>query len=574
MNNTDSTKADMPLFKHVRQRFFYVLVIAAECGLLQFYKNGLIPLSSELSIRDYLNEYGGQQFWLATHIHYFFKDSLYFLALLAVVWGASEFRKPHFWHSIPHIFLEIRLAIINLLSFGALLGMLMLMNEPRGLVANPHSLASLAYIASPALWVIYFGSVVGLLLPLKNLYEWALKNRVLIVFIFLTTALNTHQEWIAAIVNFWSELLLQPTLDVALQITKAMGLDAHLLPNGEHGPMFGTSRFMVEIWPACSGYEGMALMIALLSTYCFLQRDQLRMCRALWIIPLASFTMFTMNGIRIAVLIFIGHFYSPQLALDGFHVVGGWLNLIIVLVASLVTLNVFPYFFKNPLLPRLQRGEDLPFLLPLMLLMTVGFFDKIFTANFDWLYPIPIVCSALAVFYYRPYFLRVIEKASSTAYAIGVLVFFLWIWLVPVDPAKDQLFFNEIASAPLEIALLWLACRVLGAMLIVPIVEELAFRGFILPRLSDWFNHHLDKNILFTLPPPYMASIGTTLSLALTSILFGALHSDFLAGSMAGAGFGIAYLSRRKLIDAIIAHAITNGLLAIYVIGFGYWSYW
>ena len=549
-------------------------MIAIECGLLQFYKNGLVPFSSEFSIRTYLYEYGGQQFWLATHIHYFFKELFFFLALMTMVWAASEYRKPYFWHLIPRNRVSIRLAILNLMSFGALLGMLMLVNDPRVLIDQPYSLASFIYIASPALWVVFFGSVVSILFPLKSLSGWALKNRALTVFILAITVLTIHQEWIEAIVNFWSALLLQPTLDIALEVTQVMGLNAHLLPSGEHGPMFGTNRFVVEIWPGCSGYEGMALMIALLATYCFLQRDQLRLNRALWIIPLASLAMFVLNGIRIAVLIAIGHFYSPQLALDGFHVVGGWLNLLIVLVASLGILNVFPYFLKNPLLPKVQRGEDVPFLLPLIVLMVIGLFDQIFTANFDWLYPIPILCSALVIFYYRSYLLRLIEKPSFTTLVIGVLVFLLWVWLVPVDIAKSELFMNELTSAPLEIALLWIVCRVIGAVLIVPIAEELAFRGFALPHLTVWLNNLLDKNILFNLSPHYMALIGTALSLALTSILFGILHSDFLAGSLAGVGFGIAYLLRRKLIDAIMAHVVTNGLLAIYVILFGYWSYW
>ena len=567
-------KTDIPQFRHVWQRLVGVLAIVAECGLLQFYKNGLIPFSSEHSVRTYLDEYGGQQFWLATHIHYLFKDMFYFLALMTIVWVASEFQKPYFWSSTSKNRVGLSLAIINLLSFGALLGMLMLVNDPRVLIEQPYSLASFIYIASPALWVLFIGSAISIFFPLKSLSEWALKNKALAVFILLITAFTIRQEWIEVIVNFWSDLLLQPTLDIALQVTQMLGLDARLLPNGEHGPMFGTNRFVVEIWPGCSGYEGMALMIALLATYCFLQRDQLRINRALWIIPLASFTMFALNGIRIAVLIAIGHFYSPQLALDGFHVVGGWLNLLIVLVASLVTLNVFPYFLKNPLLPKIQRGEDLPFLLPLIVLMVVGMFDQIFTANFDWLYPIPILCSALVIFYYRSYLLSLIEKPSFTASAIGVLVFFLWIWLVPVDIAKSELFMSEISSAPLGIALLWLACRVIGAVLIVPIAEELAFRGFALPRLRVWLNNLLNKNILFKLPTHYTAFISATLSLALTSILFGMLHSDFLAGLLAGVGFGVAYFLRRKLIDAIVAHAVTNGLLSIYVTVFGYWSYW
>ena len=63
-------------------------------------------------------------------------------------------------------------------------------------------------------------------------------------------------------------------------------------------------------------------------------------------------------------------------------------------------------------------------------------------------------------------------------------------------------------------------------------------------------------------------------SLGITALLFGYVHSNILAGSIAGLFFGFAYLQRRQLIDAVVAHAVTNALLALYVIGFGYWSYW
>jgi len=64
------------------------------------------------------------------------------------------------------------------------------------------------------------------------------------------------------------------------------------------------------------------------------------------------------------------------------------------------------------------------------------------------------------------------------------------------------------------------------------------------------------------------------LSLGITALLFGYLHASFLAGAIAGLFYGLAYLQRRRLIDAVVAHAITNTLLAIDVIAFGYWSYW
>ena len=64
------------------------------------------------------------------------------------------------------------------------------------------------------------------------------------------------------------------------------------------------------------------------------------------------------------------------------------------------------------------------------------------------------------------------------------------------------------------------------------------------------------------------------LPLGMTALLFGFVHSSILAGSIAGVFYGLAYLHRGRLMDAVVAHAVTNTLLAVYVLTFGYWSYW
>ena len=397
---------------------------------------------------------------------------------------------------------------------------------------------------------------------------------MLTILILGVTALTIDQELIGRVVNLLSDLLLHSTLEVAMAIMGEVNLNASLLLNGGSEPILGTSRFVVKILPSCSGYEGMVLMIALLAAYCYLQRNLLHLGRAILIIPLACLAMFILNSLRIVILIAIGHFYSPRLALDGFHIVGGWLNLLIVYTSCLLILSTSQYFLKISHRKVTKEVSYLPFLLPLAMLISVGLVDQILFPNFDWLYPLPILLSAIIIFRYRIFFMSKFEKASFGAYLIGVSIFFLWIFLIPVDSGKSLLFSNEINSAPLGIALIWLICRIIGAVLVVPIAEELAFRGFLLPYLNAWINRFLLKNTLFKFFSNQVAVVGTSLVLIISSLLFGILHSDFLAGSLAGIGFGVSYLLRRKLIDAIVAHAATNGLLAAYVIGLGYWSYW
>jgi CAAX prenyl protease-like protein len=168
----------------------------------------------------------------------------------------------------------------------------------------------------------------------------------------------------------------------------------------------------------------------------------------------------------------------------------------------------------------------------------------------------------VVLYAFRTFFLSFLTRPSFFSVAIGVVVFVLWIILIPENPTQSTLFFDNLTTAPLMVAIPWLLIRVFGASVIIPIAEELTFRGYVQPHLQRWLEEGKLK------------SISAIASLVFTALLFGYVHSDILAGSLAGLFFGLAYLHRRQLIDAVVAHAVTNALLAVYVISFGYWSYW
>jgi CAAX prenyl protease-like protein len=64
-------------------------------------------------------------------------------------------------------------------------------------------------------------------------------------------------------------------------------------------------------------------------------------------------------------------------------------------------------------------------------------------------------------------------------------------------------------------------------------------------------------------------------SFLISSVLFGAFHGGmWFAGTLAGMSFAVALYNRRALGDAVQAHAITNGLLVVYVFATGQWSVW
>jgi CAAX prenyl protease-like protein len=104
--------------------------------------------------------------------------------------------------------------------------------------------------------------------------------------------------------------------------------------------------------------------------------------------------------------------------------------------------------------------------------------------------------------------------------------------------------------------------RFLGAVTVVPIVEELAFRGFLQRRImAEDFT-----TIEFTELKP--------LAVAGSALAFGVLHQNWVGGIVAGIAYSLAASRRGDLRDAMLAHAVTNLLLAIWTLGTGQWGLW
>ena len=104
--------------------------------------------------------------------------------------------------------------------------------------------------------------------------------------------------------------------------------------------------------------------------------------------------------------------------------------------------------------------------------------------------------------------------------------------------------------------------RVLGAVIVAPIAEELAFRGFLLRRLV-----RADFDAV-----PYQAAARRPLALLVSAAAFGAMHQSFWGGTLAGIAYGLALIPRGRLIDAIAAHVVTNALIVAYAAAASRWD--
>lgn len=322
-----------------------------------------------------------------------------------------------------------------------------------------------------------------------------------------------------------------------------------------------TDRFAVAIAEVCSGLEGIGLMLAFCCGWLWLFRREFYFPQALLVVPVGLVLVFLLNALRIAALVIIGDAGYERIATVGFHSQAGWIGF------NLAAFGVAILARHSPWISRIggHRGASTAtaaYLMPLLAILAAGMLSHALSAGFEVLYPLRFAAALAALWIYRRGYAGIDWRVSWRAPLVGAAVFAVWAgfahFLASPAPAPGGL--NEL-SAPLRAA--WILCRLLAAVLTVPLAEELAYRGFLLRRLSA---EHFE-----TLP--YSAVRWP--ALAVSSIAFGAMHGAmWIPGILAGAAFGALAMRTGRLGESIAAHAASNALLATYVLVFDQWQLW
>jgi len=328
----------------------------------------------------------------------------------------------------------------------------------------------------------------------------------------------------------------------------------------------GTSRFSVAIAPACSGYEGLGLAWVFVGTFLWWSRKELRWPNAWLLLPVATALMWFSNGLRITTLILIGSWGWKDVALGGFHSQAGWIAFNVIALGVVIVARRSPFFSSARIN---ERGAEIDptavYLMPFLALVAAIMVTGAFTSGFDWLYPLRIVAVAVVFAFFAKEYRRLVWKWSWSAAGIGVLVFALWTLLEPasIKETSSNPLTMGLAKLPTGYAAAWLVSRIIGSVLAVPFAEELAFRGYLIRRLQATD---------FTAVP---ATQFSWFSLLASSALFGALHPGrWIAATLAGSLYGLALNHRGNVVDAVLAHAVTNALIAVAVLATGRWSLW
>ncbi len=328
--------------------------------------------------------------------------------------------------------------------------------------------------------------------------------------------------------------------------------------------MIGIDGFQVFIADPCSGYEGIGLVVAFLAGYCWFFRNSLRWPHAYFLIPVGAVLSWLLNAFRIASLVIIGSRFSPSVALGGFHSQAGSLAFLAVSL-GLVALSRRSRFFVADHEKREVSGSSnhsLAFLGPFLVVLATSLVTASMSSGFDLFYGLRVLTGGLALWYFRRQFAGMILNASWVGVVVGVLAFGLWVALEPASTGAGRALASTVGAMPGGRAWAWIALRVIGSVAIIPVVEELAFRGYLLRRLVSVEFDSVSLARLAWLP------------LLVSSAAFGLLHGRWLAGMLVGVMYGLAVYRRGKLGDAIVAHAVTNGLIAATVLVTGDWSMW
>ncbi len=220
-------------------------------------------------------------------------------------------------------------------------------------------------------------------------------------------------------------------------------------------------------------------------------------------------------------------------------------------------------------LQELQKKAWLPYVLPFVLFLLLTEPARFFPSLVPLLYISKTILVGGLLWFWRDRYKDDFSVALSLGewlFAIGCGLLVLVIWIAPEQyfyKLGDGAGFNPYILANSQAgAIGLLAIRLIGASVVVPIMEELFWRSFLMRYLVT---HDFRAVPVGTF---------TWLSFLAVAILFGLEHDRILVGIIAGLLYGLLLIRQKNLKGVIVAHGVTNLGLGIYVVSTGNWTFW
>lgn len=191
------------------------------------------------------------------------------------------------------------------------------------------------------------------------------------------------------------------------------------------------------------------------------------------------------------------------------------------------------------------------------------------STTFIFLYPFKIASVLALLWYFRGEYSELrwgdLRRWPLTTFSIivGIVVFILWTqmtWpfavfgtLYGYDPTTIE---NDSTRSFI------IASRLFGAAIVVPVMEELFWRSFVVRYIIN--------------PQFKEVPIGsfTLAAFVMSAVLFGLEHTLWLAGIMAGLSYNYLLYRTKSIAQCILAHGVTNAALGLYITTTGSWHFW
>jgi membrane protease YdiL (CAAX protease family) len=236
-----------------------------------------------------------------------------------------------------------------------------------------------------------------------------------------------------------------------------------------------------------------------------------------------------------------------------------------------------------------MKSDVVPFVAPFFIFALFLTGESYFPGQHYLLYPIVTLLVAAAIFYFWRRLPTLVPSSVIGSIIVGVVAIVLWTGLDPWAMKIYQVlgnFYNSAVSAvgltswrtvvqelhpaglnpftiyPAAEAWVLFAFRVAGIAICVPIMEELFWRGF----LMRW----LIKEDFTAVP------IGAyqPFSFWITTAFFAMVHgSEWPLAVVVGILYGAWFVRTKSLGNIMVAHGVTNLLLAFYCLGSGDWHF-
>jgi CAAX prenyl protease-like protein len=218
-------------------------------------------------------------------------------------------------------------------------------------------------------------------------------------------------------------------------------------------------------------------------------------------------------------------------------------------------------------LPTHPQHAYIRYLLPLALFLSISAMQgEAITKELFWhLYGFKIAATMVSIlFLFRSSWHEITGKADALSLVAGMVVLAGWVIHYRISPSHSQQpfnigYFDSFAAAT---AAFFVKC--VGSSVVVPLMEELAFRSFLMRYL-------IQRDFLSIAPGRY-----TFLSFWVTTLTFTLMHpfGQWPAAALAALVYGTYLVWTANLWGCIVAHGVTNLGIAVYAVGMHDWPIW